>query len=137
MKLNKQEAERWLKQAKYNLLVAENNLNAGFFSASCFMSEQAAQAALKAYLIFKTGRYVVWMHSIQKLAEKGVEFDDEFKKFIEYGRILDRYYIPTRYPDALAPPSVPYEVYTKEDASNALALSKEILNKVKNVVERG
>jgi HEPN domain-containing protein len=36
MKLNKEEALRWLKQAEYNLDVAENNLKGGFYSASCF-----------------------------------------------------------------------------------------------------
>jgi HEPN domain-containing protein len=31
------------------------------------------------------------------------------------------YYIPTRYPDALAPPAVPFESYTQEQGARAVA----------------
>lgn len=130
MKKGKEEAERWLKQSEYCLKVAEGNLRLEFFAASCFMSEQAAQMALKAYLIFKTGRSVFEIHSIHKLAEQCQKFDKKFKQFIGYGRILDRYYIPTRYPDALTPPAVPYETYTLKDASEVLKYSTQIVEMV-------
>jgi len=131
MKKNKEEALRWLKQAEYNFQVAENNLNANFYSASCFMSEQSAQAALKAYLIFKRSRPVLWIHSIKKLAENCLQYDE----IVEYGKILDRYYIPTRYPDALTPPAVPYEIYTERDASEAISFLRKILDTVKRGIE--
>ena len=131
MKKNREEALRWLKQAEHNLKVAENNLNAGFFSDACFMSEQTAQVALKAYLICKTGRYVLWEHSIQTLAKKCIHYDDEYNEVIGFGMILDRYYIPTRYPDALAPPAIPYETYTAKDASEAVGFSKKIIDLAK------
>ena len=97
MKKGKEEALRWLRQAEYNLKVAESNSNAGFYASACFMSEQSAQLALKSYLIFKTGRYVS-IHSVKKLAEGCLQYDTDFEKTVEYGKILDRYYIPTRYP---------------------------------------
>lgn len=134
MKKNKEEALRWLKQAEYNLQVAESNLKEGFYSASCFMSEQSAQVALKAYLIYKTGRYIT-MHSIKKLAEKCLEHGNEFQKIVEYGKILDRYYIPTRYPDALAPPAIPAEIYTEKDSTEALNFTKEIIEKVSQKIK--
>ena len=131
MKKGKDEALRWLKQAEYNLRVAENNLKSDFYSAACFMSEQSAQVALKAYIISKTHRPVLWIHSIQKLSEKCAEYDKDFERLIEYGRILDRFYIPTRYPDAITPPALPYETYTKKDAKEAVRFSKNIISKVK------
>lgn len=106
MKKSKEEALRWLKQSEHDLKVAKNNFNANFYSDACFMAEQASQKALKAYLIFKTKRQVL-EHSVQTLAKKCFKYDKNFKKIIDYGRILDRYYIPTRYPNALAPPAIP------------------------------
>jgi HEPN domain-containing protein len=134
MKRDKEEALRWLRQAEYNLVVAENNLRGGFYAASCFMSEQSAQIALKAYLIYKTGRYTS-LHSIKKLAERCLEQEEAFINIVEYGKILDRYYIPTRYPNALAPPAIPAEIYTEKDAKEALEFAKEILKKVKEKIE--
>ncbi|MEN3044704.1 MAG: HEPN domain-containing protein [Candidatus Hydrothermales bacterium] len=130
----KEEALRWLKQGEYNLRVAESNLKEGFYSASCFMSEQSAQMALKAYLIYKTGRYTI-LHSIKRLAEECLKYEKEFNKMIEYGKILDRYYIPTRYPDALAPPAIPAEIYTEKDATEALNFAKEILELVSQKIK--
>jgi HEPN domain-containing protein len=96
------------------------------------MSEQSAQVALKAYLIYKTGRYTS-LH-LKKLAERCLEQEKEFIKVVEY-KILDRYCIPTRYPDALAPPAIPAEIYTKKDAKETLEFVKEILKIVKEKIE--
>lgn len=134
MKLNKEDALRWLEQAEHNLKVAENNLNAQFYSDACFMAEQTAQVGLKAFIIYHKKR-LIWEHSIQELARLCVQYDSSFQKFIEYGRILDRYYIPTRYPDALARPAVPFKTYTEEDAKTAIKFAKEIIKKVKNKIE--
>jgi len=43
---------------------------------------------------------------------------------------LDRYYIPTRYPDALARPAVPYKTYTEKDAREALNFARKMVGKV-------
>jgi len=51
MKNSKANSLRWLDQAKHDLEVAEKNLEVlGFYSDVCFMTEQASQKALKAYL---------------------------------------------------------------------------------------
>lgn len=52
MKQNKEEALRWLDQAKHNYEVAKNNFNAGFYSDACFMADQTAQIAFKAVVIY-------------------------------------------------------------------------------------
>jgi HEPN domain-containing protein len=101
MQLNRDEALRWLDQAEHNLEVAKNNLNSGFFSDASFMAEQTAQVALKAFVILHKKRYI-WEHSVQELARISSEYDKDFNDLIEPGKILDRYYIPTRYPNALA-----------------------------------
>ena len=130
MKRCKEDARRWFEQAEHDLEVANSNLTLGFYADACFMSEQAAQKALKAYLIYKGRRYV-WEHSIQELAKLCMKYDKKFRDIIDAGMILDKFYIPTRYPDALAPPAVPYKSYRKEDAVEAINISDSIIQLVR------
>ena len=103
------------------------------YAYACFMCEQSAQKSLKAYLYFRGERFV-WEHSIQKLAEKCSKFDNEFEQVIEMGAVLDKYYLTTRYPDAIPPPAVPYELFTKKEAEGAIDLATKIINLVKNKI---
>ncbi|HIC91374.1 MAG TPA: HEPN domain-containing protein [Syntrophaceae bacterium] len=136
MKLNKEDALRWLAQAEHNLEVAEHNLRAKFYSDTCFMAEQATQVGLKAFIIYHKKR-LIWEHSIQELARLCSQYHNSFEIFIEYGKILDRYYIPTRYPNALARPAVPYKTYTEKDARDAIQFAREIVKMVKEKISGG
>jgi HEPN domain-containing protein len=69
-------------------------------------AEQAAQKALKAFLIGHGYRSVP-IHSVAQLAERCAQIDLAFAVDITAGRMLDQYDIPTRYPDVLAPPAYP------------------------------
>jgi HEPN domain-containing protein len=60
-----------------------------------------------------------------------LQIDKDFSNHIASDRILDQYYIPTRYPDALAPPAVPFESYTKEQGERALQAAKAIISLVR------
>ena len=130
MKKNKEESLRWFDQAMHDFEVAENNSKAGFYSDACFMYEQSVQKALKAYLISQGNRYVL-EHSIQELAKLCMKYENAFKDVIEMGMILDRYYITTRYPNALAPPAIPYKSYTEKDGSEARKIAIKIIEIVK------
>jgi len=94
------------------------------------MAEQTAQVALKSFIIARKRRQI-WEHSIQELARLCNQYDKDFTELVEAGKILDRYYIPTRYPDALASPAVPYKTYTNKDAVEALGLAEKIIGLVK------
>lgn len=133
MKLHKEEALIWFSQAEHNLEVARHNLEAGFFSDACFMAEQAAQVSLKAFIIANKRRRI-WEHSIQELASLSSQYDSDFTGLVEVGKILDRYYIPTRYPDALASPAVPYKTYTEKDAMEAVGLAEKVLVLVRHKI---
>lgn len=130
MKLNKEESLRWFDQAQHDLEVAKSNFGSGFYSDACYMSEQAAQKGLKAFMIYHGKRHV-WEHSVQELAKIGSHYDKEFEGVVEAGMVLDRYYVPTRYPDALASPAVPYKSYIAKDASEAISLAEKIIAMVK------
>ncbi len=121
---------RWLAQAEHQLEVTGDLLGLGHWSDVCFMAEQTAQTALKAYHYGK-GQMIVLVHSIQELALQCVSFDEAFGRVAEWGKVLDRYYIPTRYPDALAPPAVPYRSFTQGDAEQAHGFANDIVGLVK------
>jgi len=125
MKPGLEAALRWLRQAEHDLTIAQNHREQGDYSDACFMAEQASQKALKAFLIAQ-GQRSVPIHSVAQLAERCAGLASDFKKHIASGRILDQYYIPTRYPDALAPPAVPFESYTAEQAQRAVKAAQAI-----------
>lgn len=133
MKKSKEEALRWLEQAEYDLYSARKNFDAKIYAYTCFMCEQSAQKAIKAYLYFKGERYI-WEHSVQKLVEKGINYDKEFAKFQDTGAILDKYYLTTRYPDVIAPPAIPYKSFTEKEAKEAIDLTAELFNFIKNKI---
>jgi HEPN domain-containing protein len=68
MKPSRETALRWLRQAEHDLRIARGHCERGDYSDSCFMAEQAAQKALKAFLI-TYGERVVLIHSVAQLAE--------------------------------------------------------------------
>ena len=125
MKPSRDTARRWLRQAEHDLIIARGHQERGDYSDACFMAEQVAQKALKACL-FARGQRSIPIHSVAQLAERCAQLDPDFTIHITPGRILDQYYIPTRYPDALAPPAVPFESYTQEQGEKAVSAAEAI-----------
>ena len=121
---------RWLRQAEHDLDVAQRHQEGGDHSDACFMAEQASQKALKGFLNAQRRRSIP-IHSVAELAEECSQVDKDFSDHIAPARVLDQYYIPTRYPDALAPPAVPFESYTKEQGAKAVAAARAIVSLVR------
>ena len=131
-KKNNVEAKRWLDTARDDLEAAEILAANNKFSHSCFLCQQAVEKAVKS-LHYKLDSDP-WGHSIQKLIsalenvapkahEKLVEFQHD-------ALLLDRFYIPARYPNGL-PGLIPAEAYVKEDAEQAIQSAKAIINRIK------
>lgn len=120
-------AGRWLEQAAADLAEAESALDRDRFSYACFLAEQSAQKSLKGYLISQK-EINLGMHSIAALASKAAEFKRELADFIAESKVLDKYYLSTRYPDALPEPLVPAGAYTQSEAEAAVAIARKILN---------
>jgi len=91
-----------------------------------FYGRAGGAESLKAFLMWQ-GQRSVPLHSVAQLAESCAQFDPDFAAHIPAGRILDQYYIPTRYPDALAPPAVPFESYTQEQGARAVAAVHDLV----------
>jgi HEPN domain-containing protein len=129
MKEKKSESKRWFKQAEEDLKWVKYLFKEGAYYLVCFLSQQAAEKALKAYL-YAQGEEIVTGHSIVKLCQWAGEFEEEFFEKSKKWGILDSYYIPTRYPNGL-PDGIPAEVYNRESAELALKLAEEVLSFIK------
>jgi HEPN domain-containing protein len=94
------ESRRWLEQAQYDLKTSQWNAKGELFAPACFWAQQAAEKAAKAYL-YSRGERLVTGHSVAELLERCKAHDEEFDSLITVGAFLDRFYIPTRYPNSL------------------------------------
>ena len=109
---NIREAHRWLKTAESDLEVAVILLDKHRYSHSCFHSQQAAEKAMKAvwYMLDADP----WGHSIKRLVQELEHVDSQtmrhFEPVTKAAVLLDRFYIPTRYPNGL-PDLTPEEAF--------------------------
>ena len=125
---NRAEFERWMRQAERDLESARSNAKAGFHEWACFISQQAAEKALKAFLYGKGERTVVG-HSILALLNR-VDRYSPIKKGLKNAKRLDEVYIPSRYPNGLEEGS-PTEFYDHEDAKQCIELAALVISRVK------
>ena len=71
------------------------------------------------------------MKLIQELEEVSPEMHAQWKDLLEEAALLDKYYIPTRYPNGL-PDLTPDEVYTRREAEEAVRIAEECYRRVKD-----
>jgi HEPN domain-containing protein len=132
MKNSEADAKRWLRQAENDLDFARLALREGFYSQACFMSHQVAEKALKAIAYFRGDRYVT-AHSLLEIILNVVPDYEQLSHLERTARMLDRYYIPTRYPDAL-PGGVPFETYDQEEAEAAVEDADSIVDVARSII---
>jgi HEPN domain-containing protein len=123
-----EEARRWLEQARHDLRWAHDLAERGGYHIACFLAQQVAAKALKAYL-YATGVEMVLGHSVQRL---GAEIESHGAALAAAARRwapLDGFYIPTRYPNGL-PDGIPALVFTREAAAGAVALARDAIETV-------
>jgi len=97
-----------------------------FLDKGCFIAQQSAEKAMKSCL-YAQGERMVIGHSLYDFCEKIKNKVSEFSEIINECRRLDRYYIPTRYPNGL-PGGVPFQHFTVEDIRSALKDAEKVLN---------
>ncbi len=115
------EARTWFEFARTDLRVAELAKNDGLFNQACFHAHQAVEKLLKGFLLSR-GQRVPRTHSLLELGKlaRARGFPAEL---LEKIRILDAYYLPTRYPDSLPRLS---DLPKSAEAEEALAVATEV-----------
>jgi len=119
------ESKRWLSQGLQDIDDAKFNLSGKRCNVACFLAQQSAEKVLKAFLISQEADHV-WGHSTTELCRDAKSFDQEFDTIEHDAKLLDKYYIPTRYPDAL-PGAIPSEAYDESDANKAISLAEKLI----------
>jgi len=110
----------WLAQGRRDLEQAQQSMQAGRHEWACFAAHQAAEKALKALNL--AHHQQAWGHTLTRLWavlplqawEPAPPADIEDRL-----RLLDGYYIPTRYPDSY-PEGTPGEHFGKMQSEQAL-----------------
>jgi HEPN domain-containing protein len=134
MKNTENEARRWLLQAEDDLKFVEWVFREGvFFDKGCFMSQQAGEKALKACL-YGTGKRSVFGHSLFEMINDLCTYHSTFEKLSKEARRLDRFYIPTRYPNGL-PGGMPFQVYSKEELEEAVTDVRKICEAARSFLQ--
>ncbi len=112
------DARRWFRQAEDDLEAAEVLVSAGKYAQASFLAQQAGEKALKA-LWFRLD-LDPWGHSLGRLVrDLPAARKDLVAHLLNTALALDKLYIPTRYPDALAD-QTPAEAYTLPEARAAV-----------------
>lgn len=134
MKHSRQHAIRWIRDAEDTLHNAEENFRlVKAYHLVCFLAEQSVQKALKAVLYFDGSRFIR-IHSVSELIRTVSQKRPEFLPLREEAGVLDQYYLTTRYPDAVAEPAIPSEIFTKEQAEGALRIARAIFEMSKALI---
>jgi len=120
------EALRWLDTATVDLAAARQLAASGYHAHACFSAQQCAEKAAKA-MWFATGNDP-WGHSIQSLIDEFPMKDrlEDVKNLREKAAVLDRFYIPTRYPNGL-PDLTPNETHFAADSQLAIDAASALL----------
>jgi len=132
--LDAEEYRRWRRQAEHTLESARRDAEANDYGWACFKAQQAAEYGIKA-LLRSFGLPAVGHSILQLLREardEGLLFPPQAER---WARVLDRHYIPPRYPNAYAAGS-PFEFYDRETAQEAILAAQALLDAVQEVKAR-
>jgi len=98
----------------------------GIYAQACFLSQQAGEKAVKGlwYLVDADP----WGCSIKKLV---LEFPEgshlkNSDELADLAALLDKFYIPTRYPNGL-PDLTPGQIYGRKDASAGIDAARTLI----------
>ena len=119
----------WLNQAVRDLEQAADSRDDGRHEWACFASHQGAEKAVKA-LHLHLGQEA-WGHVVAKLLQELPETVSIEEVLIEKGRVLDNFYIPTRYPNG-HPEGSPFEHYGPLQSEEAIRYASEITEFVRS-----
>ena len=123
----------WLDQAERDLKRAQLDVEHGFYEWACFTAQQSAEKAIKA-LGMRFG-VDLWGHSLTamlRVLEENLEIPNNIERL---AKLLDKYYIPTRYPNGFAS-GKPADYFTLEEAEEAVDAAREILRFCKGCIDR-
>jgi HEPN domain-containing protein len=123
-------SEHWLAFAREDLRMAELALSEGIFNQVCFHAQQCVEKAIKGWLE-EQGQTTPRTHRMADLL--ALLPPDLMGELTDVLLLLDRFYIPTRYPDAL-PGMLAEGMPGQRDAQEALDVAQRALECVEHAL---
>ncbi|MCC7372125.1 MAG: HEPN domain-containing protein [Chloroflexi bacterium] len=114
----------WLRQSALDLADAGFVAESGRHALACFLSHQAAEKAVTAYLLAR-GAERVWGHALADLCEDALALDPSFDLIKTVAVLLDKHFLGARYPTTL-PGGVPGDAYEATDSARALEVAGDV-----------
>ena len=132
------EAKRWLKQAKEDLTAARNMhaQEATFSALVCFLCQQATEKVFKSALYAACGisESQLETHDVLNLAYEITELDGSPEDIPVLAAKLKNYYEQTRYPHYHRGDVIPSDAFTFEQAQDALEIAESLMDKITQFV---
>ncbi len=123
----------WYEQGIRDLEKAKLDYQYKYYEWACFTCQQASEKIIKSL-----GLYLgieLWGHSITemlKILSKKILIEEEI---LNYAKLLDLYYIPTRYPNGFAEGN-PAKYFTEKQAREAIDATYRIIRFCESLLPR-
>jgi HEPN domain-containing protein len=121
--------DKWLEFASRDLDGAEVLFEKARYHLACYLSQQAAEKALKAFLA-KHLKRIPHIHELDEIHKRCSQIDSSFQSILQHCLDLTIFFNPVRYPDA-EPGILPEGFPTREQAEAALNKAKEVIDFVR------
>ncbi len=131
--LDEGEFRRWFESALRTLESARVDHAHGFYSWACFKAHQVAEKAVKA-ILWGVGKPRAGHSLPALLSELRVIIGEVPEDIVEFCMRLNKYYVPTRYPDVWSE-GIPEEQYTEKESLEAISMAENVLNWVRELWE--
>lgn len=122
--MNKEIANKWFKQAKHDLLMAEKNITIEGYDIASFLAQQAVEKLLKSIFALE-GKDIPKTHYIDDLSRKLGLSDEIIDDVLD----LTIDYTFSRYPDVAE--RVPYEEYDEDIAQEKIERARRIFERLR------
>ena len=123
----------WLAQAQRDLDHAVHASADGHHEWACFSAQQGAEKAVKSLYLPLHGES--WGHSVLKLLQGLSDKLEIPESLLDSARVLDKHYIPTRYPNGFDQ-GYPGDYYTEKEAVEAIDHARRIIEFCEGVLRR-
>ncbi|MDQ2831011.1 MAG: HEPN domain-containing protein [Chloroflexota bacterium] len=130
-----EDVQSWVEYATVDLRAAEVLYDADLWGQTCFHAQQCVEKMLKAALIAHGKGYPRIHNIVELLALLDEDTANKLADVAAEAGSLDEFYIPTRYPEALAG-VLPDRMPEREDATEALDLARRIFAIMQGVLQQ-
>lgn len=111
----------WLQRAQDDVRWAQVSFKDEIYYGACFVSQQAIEKVLKAFLLQHNQKFPK-IHDLPTLLQAAAKHDKTLLKFLDKVIAVNDYYTNARYPDLFE-----FQHYSKAQAKEACVFAEEIV----------